>query len=444
MKGKIFIAWSGENSLAKAVKSNLESQEYIGVVGGESGRQSGLYVGDVVLREIDQCNQAIFVVQKKADGTISNNLMFELGYSLCRFNSNKIHVYYIDIDSKDEQIPSDLQGIWARHLNTKDYPDIAQEIIKEFLINQRNIIPENKMAIIDSYHSLKEKLRKYPEAPHCSEYELAQYVLFFSQGAYMFDNEREGLTVLQELIKNLPSPAEELDLAIRFAICYLKVFTSWQRQNDLLFLDRKNFKQIRQRLEGILEKVLTWPENDFTLWFLVLLQDTLNYAMVLYSFCPALTPEISRKALDTSLGYAQACLENCLKLIDTKPNRQCAQLFAAYMYRNLATYHTRTGGDPDVIYDYLTKSFNVRQELMDYYEVHNINAHLYDNFEMEYFLALAELLGSLNDPEVMQDFLEDCQEYIQRVKDQSREKSHFISKIEAHVAALVAAEDDEW
>ncbi len=117
MKGRIFIAWSGTNDIALKVKDYLETQDYTGVVGGAARATTGLFVGHTVLDEINHCNQAIFIVQKKDNGNISNNLMFEFGYSLAKFNSNKIHVFYVDIDQNDDTIPSDIQGIWADYYN---------------------------------------------------------------------------------------------------------------------------------------------------------------------------------------------------------------------------------------------------------------------------------------------------------------------------------------
>ena len=111
MRGRIFIAWSGNNTLALEVKKKLENERYVGVVGGEERYAGDLFVGRTVLNEISHCNQAIFIIQKKNDGSISNNLMFELGYALARFKFNKLHMFYVDV--AENEIPSDLKGGWA-------------------------------------------------------------------------------------------------------------------------------------------------------------------------------------------------------------------------------------------------------------------------------------------------------------------------------------------
>ncbi len=216
MKGKVFIAWSAinehtnKNELAIAVREKLEQYDYIGIVGGQSRTDSGLHVGEAVIKELDQCNQDIFIMQKKENGVLSNNLMFELGYALSRFNSNKIHVFYIDIAPEDQTIPSDIKGIWANYMTSARSEDMATEIVEEFISNQKNIIPHNKMALVDSYYSIKEKISEYPYSPGYSEYEFAQFILFFSQSGYMFRNERESINILKNFVKVFKNPTQEL------------------------------------------------------------------------------------------------------------------------------------------------------------------------------------------------------------------------------------------
>ena len=97
MSEKVFIGWSGSNTIAEAVKIRLETKGFEGVVGGDTRKETSLFLGQSILNEIDQCHQAIFIMQLKKDGYISANTLFEFGYCLSRLDRNKIHVYYIDI-----------------------------------------------------------------------------------------------------------------------------------------------------------------------------------------------------------------------------------------------------------------------------------------------------------------------------------------------------------
>ena len=105
MKDKIFIAWSGSNGEALKVKSILESKfNYVCCIGGNADNSSRYSsVGDTVIQQIKECNQAIrgrhgdqqikecnqaiVIFQNRADGAVSNNLFFELGYVLAMYGT---------------------------------------------------------------------------------------------------------------------------------------------------------------------------------------------------------------------------------------------------------------------------------------------------------------------------------------------------------------------
>ena len=93
MKDKIFIVWSGSNKIALKVKEVLESKyNYLCSIGGNSDNDSTFSsIGDTVLQQIKNCNQAIVIFQNKENGAVSNNLFFELGYVLARYGQKKIH-----------------------------------------------------------------------------------------------------------------------------------------------------------------------------------------------------------------------------------------------------------------------------------------------------------------------------------------------------------------
>ena len=436
MKGKIFIAWSGKNDLAVAVKNKLEQEDYLGIVGGQSRTDGGLFVGEVVLRELDQCNQAIFIVQKKANGLISNNLMFELGYALSRFETNRIHVFYIDITPDDKTIPSDIKGIWANFYQSDEADDISAKLIEDFLANQKNIIPDEKMSVIDSFYGIREKIRRYPYSPHCSEYEFAQYILFFAQAAYMFDSVEYALGELKDLIRKLNNVEAELDYAIRSGICYLEMLAFIQKDNGVIFLKKEDFRNINRRLKSLIEKGETWEENDFTLWFLAMLYDQINFIRLLYAFCPELTEEEKQKSLLLSMEYGKKCLEVCEKLEKQKNNYLMVQLYKAYVYRNFYTVEKNASKDSIKASEYLNESLKSRKYLIEYYETHTINSVLFDNFEMEYFLALSEYFEYVDDEDDLLDYKEDCQDYISRKKNLYRDKNHYISVIEELVRSV--------
>ncbi len=452
MKGRIFIAWSGTNELANQVRELLLQEDYDSIVGGggSGAAAADLFVGTSVLHQIDQCSQALFIMQKKADGTISSNLMFELGYALARFNHRKIHVFYIDVSQNDPVIPTDLAGIWADHFDSARDTDVPRGILNKFLKNQRIIIPENKMTVVDSYYTFKDQLRRYAASPFCSEYELAQYVLFFSQAAYMFGDEREGKSVLMALSHSMMKehPGNELVQAMRFGISYLNIYCVWKKGENGLYLTKADYSSIRSTMNDIEKELLKWPENDFSLWFKALLYNTINFILVIHSACPGTPQGNLRKMLDRSAEFAQKCLDACDKLDRDHLNEQGVQLYRAFMYRNLSTYHMSIQGSDEDIYANLQRSFDQRRMLMRYCEMSDLNTRLRDAFEMEYYLAMSELLGYSREdlgPELFNSFREECQRYIQRLQESNRERGYYIEKIEHHVASISDIElEDEY
>lgn len=452
MKGKVFLAWSGTKELAVQVAERLKQEGYFPIVGGEGqdlqGNRSGdFFVGATVLAQLDQCYQAIFIVQKKVSGFISSNLMFELGYALGKISPNRIHVYYIDIEESDPMIPSDLKGIWAKYYSTQQ-EDLVERIVRKFLLNQRTIIPDNKFMVMDAYYAQKEMIRSYPSAPVCSEYELAQYVLFFSQSAYLFDDVDQGLYTLNTLCNEIRNEhmGQELNKVIQYARCYLELFKKWQRPKDTLYLKREDMDVIRSELLRIIREVTQWKRDDFTNWFLALLYQTVNYALILSSFDPEQTTETQEKMLRASEKYARLCLECCEVLAQDNRNAQCVNLYQAYMYRNLATMYQRMEGHDKETYEMLNASFRERLELHNYCAMGDINSRLRDNFEMEYILAMAELVDFLKkelDPLVFQDYRQDCRRYVQKIKSTNRERSHYAQKIMKHLDIINEIQVDE-
>lgn len=454
MKGKVFLAWSGTNVLATQVAVRLRQEGYDAIVGGagqdQRGNQSGdFFVGATVLGQINQCYQAIFIVQKKSDGFISNNLMFELGYALGKISPTRIHMFYIDIDKKDPKIPSDLEGCWAEYYSS-DNEALVEIIAGKFLENQRMIIPENKFMVMDAYFSEREKLRNYCETPTCSDYELAQYVLFFSQAAYIFDDLEQGEKTLRILGNTLARNAicRELSLAIQFGECYLRVFAKWKRTKDLLYLRRRDMDELVDDLNEQVETVSKWKnEDDFKNWFMVLLNNTINYAMMLGSNDPDISLDTQLDILRRSEKSARDCLRYCRKLLSLKDDRnaQCVHIYQAYMNRNLATMYQRLHGEQKQISQSLNKSFRERVELFDYCKLGDINTRLREYFETEYILAMAELMDFHRDqlkPEKFRAYRRKCRDHVEKIKETNKERAYYASKIMKHLQAVEGIQED--
>ena len=207
MNGNVFIGWCSSNELAIKVSNALTEHSYRCIVGGKYDDVSNLYVGGTILKQLNSCNQALFIVQKNSVGAISNNVIFEIGYSLSKFNTsaNRLHLFYLDIDSKDKSIPSDLLGAWAHHIETagKSQEEIVKIITDSFLSNQKMQVIRNKMSLVNDWYSLNDTILSHFDSPSCSDFEMAQYLIFYAVSSgfiNIFPQMKECLSVIRKNI----------------------------------------------------------------------------------------------------------------------------------------------------------------------------------------------------------------------------------------------------
>ena len=459
MKGKVFIGWCGSTALADDVKKKLKDADFEGIRGGESRTDNYIFLGQTILKEIDNCNQAVFIFQKKDDGSISASTLFELGYALARLETNKIHVFYIDIPEKDQSIPSDLEGIWAEHLYNVNDEQIDEKVVEKFLANQKKVFIGNKMNIINTYYEKRSAFEIYAERPFCSEYELAQHVLFFSQAAYMFNDVNEGLEYLKRLEKKLSPIGHELMQALRFGKAYLLFIQNIRSQgSDCIYITGSVYREARSAFDTVLNAISDWPDSEFKQWLEILTYEAMNYIRILRASDPELNPERRDSLLAKSVEYAEKTLEKCDELCgppareisDESTNEQCITLYRAYMFRNLSTaYLNQTVSDRTAANEYLMRSYQERKKLIEYYKVRTISSKILETIEMEYYLAISELLEYLEDEELREENMESCSDYLEKTQDLHKKKTVFINRIENNLRlaggkiASMAEEDDD-
>ena len=182
MKDRVFIAWSGSNKVATLVKDILEKRyNYVCSIGGNSDNNSMFSsVGDTVLQQIKTCNQAIVIFQNRSDGAVSNNLFFELGYVLSSYGQKKVHC--VKRINEDVVLPSDFDNSFVQPIDDDSSQEVfANGIVQYFISRQKMSINENKMYLINNRYLIHDKIvSHYSETgSKCSDYELAQYLLFY-------------------------------------------------------------------------------------------------------------------------------------------------------------------------------------------------------------------------------------------------------------------------
>lgn len=447
MKGVVFIGWSGSNDLAILIKKKIEENDYKCIVGGNHEiTNDQVFVGGTILTQLQQSNQAIFLIQKKASGGISNNLMFELGYALSKFNqtTKKIHLYYIDMEENDDTIPSDLRGAWATYLyrdgSTTD--ELVSVVVNEFLKKQKVDISENKMDVVDSWYKISQELDVHFTNPLYSDYELAQYILFYTQAAYMFDGVKNATTKLRKLIRDVDPTSIELYNSVQLSLVSLDLFSKPCSKGNTLYLDDMDFLDIYNRYIEVFASIEQYDDSDnpeteydesteLKKWSLAIGKEHLNYAYMMYAANPELDEDEIADINSESIKCGEEVISYCNELIlrNETANKEFAALLKSYVYRNLAHIYGNMDGAEEKRNEYLLLSLTERKKLVDYYSNLDIDTRLLSNFEMEYYLALCESTAIISDARTKRINLKILDKYIKKETKKVQSNSFYLDHI---------------
>lgn len=442
MKGKVFIGWTKTNDIAYKVKDMLDN--YTCYVGGDDpdnkniGAGQEYYVGSTVIKQMNNCNQAIFIISKY-DKALSNNVMFELGYTCAKFRNTgrKIHVFYLDVPSMDNAIPSDLVGMWAEHMETYDLSndEIAKRIVSLFLKRQMNEITENKMMVIDKWYKIENEIANHNKDPQCSDFELAQYLLFYSHAAYIFDFSDAAFSQVRSLCEYDSLESEELSIAINIALLANGAIYRYASSSEPMSGDV--YDDIFEKYQSIQKSIGTKHETDgeFYKWAYVMALDYMNLAATLRLF--AYDDECKNAEPDTELydEYTSMVLETGEKILSlceilgsSQNNKEFVMLIKAYIFRNIAHVY-RIQNDEENEKKYLDLSYDLRAELHEIYENRHIDSRLKDNFEMEYHLIMSELLKYEKTGAKARRYRRKVQNYIEKCQNNSNLISSYIVRM---------------
>ena len=402
MKDKIFIGWSGNNDAALKIKRILENDyNYICCIGGNADNSSNFAsVGDTVIQQIKSCNQAIMIFQNKADGSISNNLFFELGYVFSSYGAKKVHC----VKKGDEQIvlPSDFDNSFVEPIKAEDEDKFVDGIIKYFLGRQKMSIDVNKMMLINNRYRIHDILQThYSEVgSRCSDYELAQYVLFYMQAAQMFGDcaivERE----LQEFKKNhYHEFSSELALSIDIALNFFELSAS-VRMGDggTIYVDESAYFKFISAAQEILEDIQDDEAGTFDEWARVFASEHMTWAHNLYcGNIEDVDDEMREIIYNKTLKSADECMRYMEILEKSTPSKEnndgvgLISIFKSYLYRNI--YIAKKYLNHDDLLEWMEKAKRERKTLLRNFDKGSIDSKIYDNFRFEYYLAVTEWLS---------------------------------------------------
>lgn len=403
MKDKVFIGWSGNNEIALKTKKLLEeSYNYICYVGGNADNTSSFAsVGDAVIQQMKTCNQAIIIFQNRNDFGVSNNLFFELGYVLAKYGVKKIHC--VKKSSETIALPSDFDNSFVEPLKYEDDNQFTDAVVKYFLGRQKLSINENKMVIINNRYRVHDMIQIHysDKGSICSDYELAQYVLFYVQASRMFNDEKK---VYEELLSfnRLHSHefSSELRQAVTLSLAHLHLITSLKSNaNGDIYVEMETFNDFSKTCFTLLDEIVDDDGGTFDEWIKVFIYCMLSYCYDLYSNSPDAPEEIIEELLQESIALstkgleAIRILEESTPCIENNDSIGLVSLLKAYTYRDLFLEEKLLHPDDyETWMKWLELSKKERSALLRNYSMGSIDSKLYDSFRLEYFLSIGEYI----------------------------------------------------
>ncbi len=398
MKDRVFIGWSGSNKVAILVKKILEERNnYVCYIGGNADNNSHFAsVGDTVLQQIKTCNQAIIIFQNRADGSVSNNLFFELGYVLSSYGTKKVHC--VKRAAENVILPSDFDNSFVEPI-VDDGSDqaFAEGIVEYFKGRQKMSINENKMMLINNRYRIHDMIiAHYSESgSKCSDYELAQYILFYMQAAHMFEDIPK---VHEELFKFKQAHnfefSSELALAVGIALNFFELVENIKV--DPKTCDAYVDPEVYWRFYNACKLNSSQVEKDdvgiFNEWADMFINNHSNFGAMLLANNSSLDKSLRENAYQKTVELGLKTLESIEALERVAPCREnhdsegFLSLIRAYAYRNLFVSEKFLGRIEAE--DWLKKSLYEREKLKNNFMSGTIDTKLYSTFCMEYYLAL--------------------------------------------------------
>lgn len=438
MKDKIFIAWSGSNKTALKVKNILESKyNYLCSIGGNADNDSTFAsIGDTVIQQIKNCNQAIVIFQNKENGSVSNNLFFELGYVLARYGQKKIHC--VKKQSENVVLPSDFDNSFVEPVADQTEEQFIEGIVKYFLDRQKMSITTNKMFLINNRYMLRDFITSHYSASgsKCSDYELAQYILFYMQASYMFGDEDKVEREISEFKRaHQYEFSAELALSVNICISFFGLINNIKSYDDgTPYIEKNVFVKFKSDYEAYKSKDIDNDIGVFDEWANLFIKEHLNYGYSLFANNKEIPESLKTSSLKYCHKYAEESLEAIEKLDSVMPLSESnddigiISLLRSYIYRNLYLSGKQLGYDD--WHEWLQLSTKERMNLKKTFESGSIDSQLFETFSMEYYLALLEFLEygeyfNIDEFDKMM-YLEEIEEYLAHVKTETNVKSYIL------------------
>lgn len=388
----IFIGWSGNQSLAKALGEEINrSRTYKAIVGG--GTPTNMYIGAQVIDQIKESDYALLLMEKKEGEAISANLMFEFGYILAKMPVNRIFLVLINMESTE--LASDIQGTWVFKAkkfdrSERNEADFAHELYADFVEFEKSrmlVGQSNYFDYIDQWEKCFSDLKTDSRISTND----SEYIILGCLAAYYYNDYKE----LHDHL-NVIKYDEAVSNIVYFAKAYISIFLD--SGNMRYPLNDDQMMTCKDTFESILEREHTLsPKLDRILDILV--HDAYGLASMLY---------LRNKDIDEDEReyFESLCEKHCLEVFNLineyreqfgDDNKVLMNLFDAYICNDLAKfYQNRSEEDKHV--QFLERSVKSRKELFKSVQLlYPQNRFLIEKIEQEYNIALADQCRYMKD-----------------------------------------------
>ncbi len=454
MKGKVFIGWSSDNSLALKVKAELKKSGYNGVVGGKAESSLEHGVGDTIIKQMRSCSAAIMLFTSRPDlrsvcnkcgktlggKILSGNMLFELGFLTGSLKPNRVFIVYMDDAAKCA--PSDLKGAWDLQITKgcKTEEELAAEIVELFLKEQANGLVEAKIDLVADYSRLKNLIADHIVSPVYYENEMSQIIMMYSRAAYLNDNCASAADYLDEVLHSDIDDDEGMLLAINSALVYLKAICELEKDDDgKVCLPYKLYKKYSNDLKSYLEDADSLPKGDgCRLMLEMTVRSTLCFLdMTYYANMEDDETEFELQEEDC-LGAIDAALE--FERADEERNELFGVLYESYAYRNLALLYKRYRRFEEAE-DAFEKSRAARYKILKYYRNRDLDKTILSKAQSEYYLSLTDNIDMVDEGE-RKKRLRELKDYIEEEKELSYNRAYLVRKIEKILTAERAKKEE--
>ncbi len=397
---RLFIGWSGNQPLANELANIIrKGKKFEPEVGG--GVPTGRTVNEQVIDQMEKCNYAVILVEKKDDGKISNNLMLEWGYMLAQLPPTKFHVVLINIKPSD--LPSDVLGGWsieisdAKAANQRSVEpgadaELAERIWTELSIKMHNakdkeLANRNYFDTVSNWETIYPRLQTYKERRHLSEDDVCEYIVMGCLAAYYYNNQQQ----LRHAALSDMTSTRAVNIVITFAKSYLDLFLNTGNMSRPL--DSKHFLEYAEVFQKTLRRQRQLSES-FDDFLDILAHNAYGLAALLY----LKNEGLSQDRMDYYAEESRRSFETVLELLesyeDNYPRNLClVLLIKAYMHNDMAHLYRDVIKDQNMFLEHLQLSVDTRQDLHDEFgRTYPSNQFLETKFDQEYTIALSEQL----------------------------------------------------